>query len=100
MGMLSLRLALLLHWLWRLCVTAENFTTEKTGPFTPEAELKNGRLAYAWIHHPIGIECHVTHIFNHSYFFIHCKCSCPPHHVGHEHHENIYIYSYGSHPLV
>ena len=25
--------------------TAENFTTEKIGAFTPEAELKNGRLA-------------------------------------------------------
>jgi len=25
--------------------TAENFTTEKIGAFTPEAELNNGRLA-------------------------------------------------------
>jgi hypothetical protein len=26
-------------------ITSENFSTDKIGAFTPEAELKNGRLA-------------------------------------------------------
>jgi len=29
----------------RVLFTAENFSTEKIGAFTPDAELKNGRLA-------------------------------------------------------
>ena len=30
---------------WASMITSENFSTEKIGAFTPEAELKNGRLA-------------------------------------------------------
>tara|TARA_R110000764_G_scaffold14416_1_gene41172 strand:- start:1541 stop:1975 length:435 start_codon:yes stop_codon:yes gene_type:complete len=30
---------------WASMFTAENFSTEKIGAFTPDAELKNGRLA-------------------------------------------------------
>ena len=30
---------------WASMITSENFSTEKIGAFTPDAELKNGRLA-------------------------------------------------------
>jgi len=30
---------------WASMITSENFSTDKIGAFTPEAELKNGRLA-------------------------------------------------------
>ena len=48
----------------------------------------------------VRINCHIINKFKHFYLFFHTKCSCPTHHVGQEHHENIDVINYGSHSNI
>src|SRR5210317_2199248 len=39
----------------------------------------------------VWVLCHPTYKLQHPHLILHRKCSCPTHHVGQEHHENVDI---------